>query len=100
MFRWLRAWFRSQRELALQYQREELSRLRQQQELLSAAMWREFGDEPFELSEKEYRRLMKHRSRLGAARFDELSSLEFNIDPENPRMVRQKAPTSRQPSDG
>ena len=96
MFRWLRNWLQSQREEAIRRQREELSCLRQEQERLNEAIWQEFGDEPYELAEKDYRRLMKIRSRMGAARFDELSSLEFDIDPENPRMVRQKPPSSRQ----
>lgn len=101
MFRWLRNWLRSQSqwEEALRRQREELSCLRQEQERSNEAIWQEFGDEPYELAEKDYRRLMKLRSRMGAAKFDETSSLEFDIDPKNPRMVRQKPPSSRQGSD-
>jgi len=95
MFRWLRAWLQSQREEATRRQREELSRLRQEQERLNEAVWQESGDEPYELSEKDYCRLMKMRSRMGAAKFDEMSSLEFDIDPENPRLVRQKPPAPR-----
>ena len=39
---------------------------------------------------------MKMRSRMGGAKFDEMSSFEFDIDPENPRIVRQKPPPPRQ----
>ena len=101
MFRWLRAWLQSQREEAIRRQREEQSRLRQERERLSEAVWQELGDEPYELSEKDYRRLMKMkmRSRMGADKFDEMSSLQFDIDPENPRLVRQKPLAPRQASD-
>ena len=80
MFRWLRAWLQSHRDEVTRRQREETSRLRQQQERLNEAAWQEFGDEPYELSEKDYRRLMKMRSRMGAAKFDEWTSWLKSIE--------------------
>jgi len=94
MCRWLRSWYRSQVIAVIRHQRAELRRLRKANALVDEALWREIGDTPFELSKKEYRRLMKHRSRMGAARFDEASNIEFDIDPENPRIVRLKRPAS------
>jgi len=99
MFRWLQDWYRRQREAVIRQKEEELRLLRIENELSSKAFWREFGDEPFELTEKEYRRMMKRRSQLGAARFDEQSCFEFGIDPSNPRVVRHKPPQTRIGSD-
>jgi hypothetical protein len=99
MFRWLRAWLQSQGEEAIRRRREELSRLRQEQKRWNEAVWQEFGDEPYELNERDYRRLMKMRSQMGADKFDEMSSLKFDIDPDKARLVRQKPPAPRKGSD-